>query len=215
MTSRRQPRIRPPARRWRLAALALVVLALGLGLSGLAGTLARPIVEATGRLGLIGAAAALALALAVPFVPGAEIGVALLAMSGAAAAPLVWAATCAGLSLAYLVGRLVPARAIAAGLGRVGLHRARALALDLAPLPREERLARLVSGAPTRWVPLLLRHRYLALALAINLPGNSVLGGGGGLALAAGMSGLYAPMPFAATVALAVLPVPLAVLVLG
>ena len=209
----------PPAprrgRAWRLAALGVALLVLGVGLSEVARDGAPRIVEAAGPLGFGGAMALLALTLAVPFVPGAEIGLAILAMYGAAAAPAVWATTCAGLSIAYLAGRTIPERKVAAGLGRLGLARAQALVAGLAPLSRDERLAHLVSGAPARWVPLLLRHRYLALALAINLPGNSVVGGGGGLALAAGLSGLYAPAPFAATVALAVLPVPLAFLAFG
>lgn len=60
-------------------------------------------------------------------------------------------------------------------------------------------------------MPRLLRHRYLALAVALNLPGNTLLGGGGGIALMAGLSGLY-PMPaYLTTVAIAVAPVPLLV----
>ena len=176
-----------------------------------------------GRLGAAGiaggpallVAAVYAIALSVPFVPGAEIGLAILAMGGAAAAPLVWGATVAGLTMAYLVGRRVPPRAVAAGLGRLGLRRASRLVLTLEPMDADARLAHLVSAAPTRVVPLLLRHRHLALAVALNLPGNALLGGGGGLALAAGLSRLYAPGPFVATVALAAAPVPLAVALAG
>jgi hypothetical protein len=64
-------------------------------------------------------------------------------------------------------------------------------------------------------VPFLLRHRYLALAIALNLPGNFLLGGGGGIALLAGVSRLYAVPGFLATVTCAVAPVPLAVLMFG
>jgi hypothetical protein len=47
--------------------------------------------------------------------------------------------------------------------------------------------------------------------VALNLPGNTLLGGGGGIALMAGLSGLY-PMPaYLTTVAIAVAPVPLLV----
>jgi hypothetical protein len=53
------------------------------------------------------------------------------------------------------------------------------------------------------------------LALAFNLPGNTLLGGGGGIALAAGMSGLYRPVAYLATVVLAVAPVPLLFLITG
>jgi hypothetical protein len=53
------------------------------------------------------------------------------------------------------------------------------------------------------------------LACLFNLPGNVVLGGGGGIALLAGLSRLYAPLPMAVTVALAVAPVPLAIWIWG
>jgi hypothetical protein len=57
----------------------------------------------------------------------------------------------------------------------------------------------------------LLRHRYLALALALNPPGNVVLGGGGGVALAAGCNRPFSLPGVALTVALATAPAPLAV----
>ena len=56
----------------------------------------------------------------------------------------------------------------------------------------------------------VLQHRYVVLAVLLNLPGNVVLGGGGGLAMMAGLSRLFHPLPFVLTVLLAVLPVPLA-----
>ena len=55
-----------------------------------------------------------------------------------------------------------------------------------------------------------MRYRYPALAIAIAMPGNIVLGGGGGIALAAGLSRTFHPALFVLTVALATLPVPLA-----
>ena len=56
---------------------------------------------------------------------------------------------------------------------------------------------------------ILLLYRYLALALAINMPGNIVLGGGGGIAMMAGLSRMFDPLPFLLTVLIAVLPIPL------
>src|SRR6056297_4181313 len=49
-----------------------------------------------------------ALLIAIPFVPGVEIGLSVLAAGGPATAPLVWLATTAGLTLAYVAGCLVP-----------------------------------------------------------------------------------------------------------
>jgi hypothetical protein len=152
---------------------------------------------------------------AVPFVPGAEIGLGLIMVLGPGIVPLIYASTVLALTLAYLVGRLVPARALAAGLGALGLRRARALVLEVEGLDAGARLALLTARAPGRLVPLLLRWRYLALALAFNLPGNTLIGGGGGIAMMAGMSGLCPLLPFLATVAVAVAPVPLLVLLGG
>lgn len=148
----------------------------------------------------------------IPFVPGAEIGLGLITMLGPGIVFLVYVSTIAALFLAYLLGRLVPARATAAAFDFLGLVRARDFVLQTAPLDTEARLALLTARAPSRILPILLRHRYLALGVAFNLPGNTLLGGGGGIGLAAGMSGLYRLPTYLATVAIAVAPVPLLIL---
>lgn len=61
--------------------------------------------------------------------------------------------------------------------------------------------------APSRLVPALLRRRYLALMVLFDLPGNSMPGGG--IALAAGMSGLFSFPLFVGTVLIAIAPAPL------
>ena len=156
-----------------------------------------------------------ALLLSLPAVPAAEIGLALLAMYGAPLALPVWLASVGGLTLAYTVGRLVPPRTTARWLVRLHLPRAAKALLRMEPLAPRERAEMLIEGAP-RWVPRwLLRRRYVALALLIALPGNIVLGGGGGLALMAGLSGLYRPAKFVAAAAAATAPIPLTVLMVG
>lgn len=154
-------------------------------------------------------ALAYAVLLAIPFVPGVEVGLGMMLILGPATYALVYLGTVLGLTLGFAAGRLVPARACARALGALGLERAQDLVLRLAPLDADARQALLLARAPARLLPLLLRHRYLALALALNLPGNALLGGGGGIALIAGMSGLYPWPRYLATVALAVAPVPL------
>lgn len=156
-----------------------------------------------------------AILLALPFVPGIEIGLALLAMHGAAAAPLVYGATVAGLMLAYGAGSLIPASAMAAGLRRLGRDRAAAALQDWCALPRADRLSALSARLPGWLGTRIGTLRFALLATLFNLPGNAVLGGGGGIALLAGMSRLYPPVPTALTVAVAVAPVPLAVWLWG
>lgn len=146
---------------------------------------------------------------ALPFVPAAEIGLILMLMIGPETAALVYAGTVFALMLAFLVGRAVPAGASAAVFDLFGFRRARDLVRDMAVLEADARLGFLLAHAPKRMIPTLLRHRYLSLAFALNLPGNSLIGGGGGIALVAGMSGLYPIPAYVATVAIAVAPVPL------
>lgn len=153
--------------------------------------------------------------LALPFVPGAEIGLAMLTAFGAAIAPLVYAATVLAMLLSYTIGRLVPITALARLLSLLRMRRAAEVVTRAAPLSSAERLAMLLDGAPPRTVALALRHRYMALALALNIPGNALIGGGGGIALLAGLSGIFAPLPTLLAIAIAVSPVPLTVMLLG
>ena len=60
-----------------------------------------------------------------------------------------------------------------------------------------------------------MRHRYLAVAVALSIPGNSVIGGGGGISLVAGMSRLFGFSRFVLTLAVAVAPVPLLIVIFG
>jgi hypothetical protein len=163
---------------------------------------------------MLGALAYVAL-LAMPFVPGAEIGLAMLAAFGAAIAPLVYGATVLAMMLAYGLGCALPPMVLARLLGLLRLRRASDLATRAASLPRKDRLALLLDGSPPRVAALLLRRRYVALGLAINVPGNSLIGGGGGIMMMAGMSGLFAPVQTLLTVAIAVSPVPVAIMLFG
>ncbi len=152
---------------------------------------------------------------AVPFVPGAEIGLALIAVFGSRVALLVYSCMVGALLIAFLAGRYVPLRVLAAVLGYLGLDRARSELVRFSAMEPGGRLAALIEQSPRRWVPFLLKHRYLALAVMLNVPGNSLLGGGGGLSLLAGMSGLFGPAAFFVTILVAVAPIPLAVLLFG
>lgn len=153
--------------------------------------------------------------MAVPFVPGVEIGLAMIAMLGVKIVPLVYCATLFGLSLSFLIGRFIPFSTLASGARLLRFHRVGALLDSIEPLPAEMKLAFLTERAPNRLIPLLLRHRYVALVVLFNVPGNFLIGGGGGIALVAGLSRLFSIPAFLATVALAVSPVPLLLLLLG
>lgn len=127
-----------------------------------------------------------ALLIAVPFVPGIEIGLMLLAVEGAWIAPWLYLATVAGLLLAYAAGEWVPYARLHRILADLHLRRACALLEHIDPLSREERIMLLRDNAPKWLRALVSRYRYLFLAAAINLPGNAVIGGGGGILFLAG-----------------------------
>lgn len=204
----------PTFRRMALRFAVIAILALcAHGLIGLSMTL-------TGRLPsadadamrsalLLMALLIYALLIAIPFVPGIEIGVALLLLRGASIAPAVYLATVTGLLLAYCIGRAVPDGALARLLSDLRMRRAGEMVARLAGMSPEARARALEARLP-RWLALpVSRYRYLSLGLLLNVPGNVLLGGGGGLMMAAGLSRLFAAHWIALTVALAVLPVPL------
>lgn len=145
---------------------------------------------------------------ALPFVPGAEIGFALMLVFGTEYAPLVYACMVSALALAYCVGRFVPPNLIAALFGFFGLTKAQKMMVEFAPLDADQRLTLLTENAPNKLIPLLLKHRYLALIALLNIPGNSVIGGAGGIALSAGMSGLFRFPLYLLTILIAVAPGP-------
>jgi hypothetical protein len=186
----------------RLAAVvsgAVLLAALGAWLGGwLVEIVASPAWPAPGsnlRPIWIAMILAYVLAMALPFVPGIEIGLALMLLLGVDGIVLVYAGTQMALVISYLCGRFLPMQQL--------------LWLMNAVQPRRACLA---SHAPAPWLRRLLRHRYLALAVALNLPGNAILGGAGGIALFAGNSRLFGFLPFSLLTAVATSPVPLLLL---
>ncbi len=156
-----------------------------------------------------------ALLIALPFVPGVEIGIGLMLMFGSSMAVPVYISTVTGLSLGFLIGRLVPEKIMCQCFDFIGLTGFTRLLKEVARKPVHERLALLIERAPSRITPLLLRYRYLAIAVAFNIPGNSVIGGGGGIAFMAGTSRLFSFPMYLLAVAIGVSPVPILVLIFG
>ena len=156
-----------------------------------------------------------ALMIAVPFVPGIELGLALMALQGGTVAPWVYLATVVGLTLAYGVGAKLPPDRIAGVLGDLRLTRAAAMVRAVAPLEPQARIELLAARLPPWLAPLDLRSRYILLAVLINLPGNSLIGGGGGIGLLAGLSRIYTPLATVLTFVIAVSPIPLLVWIYG
>lgn len=155
------------------------------------------------------------LLLATPFLPGVEIGLILMSLLGLPGILVIYLCTLLALSLSFMLGRILSPMTMARVLDWFHLERARNLVEKLAPLDAAERSRFLLENAPSKLVPLLLRHRYLVFTVLLNMPGNALVGGGGGIGLIAGMSRLF-PFPrFLLLIALAILPGPIFFLLRG
>jgi len=101
-------------------------------------------------------ALAYGLALAVPFVPGAEIGICLMCLFGEKRVFWAYITTVSGLHFSYVIGRL--------GKSKVDYHSF--------PLTKK-------FNTFSIYIP-----RPLTLAILLNTPGNIIFGGGGGITFA-------------------------------
>ncbi len=156
-----------------------------------------------------------AILLSLPFVPGTEVGIAMLVALGPPIAFLVYVCTVLGLFLAFIVGRFVPLRLLRATAERFHLIRLSRLLKEIEPLSQQERIRFLTGATPNRAVSTFVRHRHIGLAVLLSVPGNLLIGGGGGIGMIAGMSGLYSISGYLLTVMVAVSPVPIAVTMFG
>ncbi len=163
-----------------------------------------------GILALAMSGIAYLLLLALPFVPGVELGLLIMVFFGRDGVIAAYLATIGGLCLAYTAAWLLPNQMTSRWVTRLGLS-------DAAEDPGAA-INGMVANATVagrlagKFGSFLLDHRYLTLAACLNLPGNSVLGGGGGIAFLSGLSGQFHWGRFILTVVLATAPIPLLVL---
>ncbi|NQV61197.1 MAG: hypothetical protein HQ502_16135 [Alphaproteobacteria bacterium] len=141
---------------------------------------------------LIWVTAVYALILAIPFMPGLELGLIIMALFGAKGIVAAYLGTILGLCSAYVVGRRL-----------AGLSFGKLVAVRWANWARLERFM------GPGFTAFIEKYRYVLLGLAFNLPGNSALGGGGGISLMSGMSGLFALPKFFLTAVIATAPLPI------
>lgn len=156
-----------------------------------------------------------AILIAIPFVPGVEIGAALLMIQGAEAAPLVYAATLLGMLLAFSVGQFISLDWLSARCDTLRLYRVCMLIQQIQQNPQAERLSALEQRLPRWLAAIMIKYRYLTIAAVINTPGSIAIGGGGGIMLVAGLSRFFRTRWMVLTIALATLPIPLAVWIMG
>lgn len=148
------------------------------------------------------------LLLSLPFVPGVELGLLLMCIFGKEGIVLIYLFTITGLNLAFVMGRWLPKNWIASWLEKLGFSRSCADHSD----DIEEMLDHSTFGQKFlqhRLGAYVLKYRYLTLAVLFNLPGNYILGGGGGISLVCGACRNVPWRWFLLTVVLATSPVPL------
>lgn len=114
--------------------------------------------------------------IAIPFMPGVELGLAMIVLLGRNGVFLVYPATVLGMLLPYVAGRLMPSDLV----GRL----ARWLANGDGDRPGEALLKRFQRSRVGR---LVSHNRALTILVLFALPGNAAIGGGGGISLACGM----------------------------
>ncbi|WP_085907692.1 hypothetical protein [Kiloniella majae] len=143
------------------------------------------------------------LLLSVPFVPGVEIGLLIMAAFGKEGVLVVYLATLGGLSLSFFIGHFFPQFWTTEKLQKLTkLTNFKANSYSLTEMPRP--LTFLFT-----LIPWITKYRYLTLALLINLPGNAIVGGGGGISFIGGASKKLTFTKFFLTLSLATLPIPL------
>ncbi len=199
----------------KLSAIALFIILANIGVSRLVDTLEIQIwpqhLEVVDRVVLVGVILYIAL-MATPFLPGIELGLALMIMLGPKGVVVTYICTLVALTISFGLGRLIPAHSLVSFLSWLHLTRASALLSSFNAIPPEERLQYLAERSAERAAPTLMRHRYLILALLLNLPGNALIGGGGGIAMTAGMSRLYSFPLYFLLISVAVLPGPVLII---
>lgn len=163
-----------------------------------------------GLLALAMSGIAYLLILSLPFVPGVELGLLIMVLFGRDGVIAAYLATIGGLCLAYAAAWSLPKEITSRWMSRLGLSDA---AEDPgAAINGMVANAKVTGKLAGRFGSFLLNHRHLTLAACLNLPGNSVLGGGGGIAFLCGLSGQFHWRRFILTIVLATAPIPILVL---
>jgi uncharacterized membrane protein YdjX (TVP38/TMEM64 family) len=163
-----------------------------------------------GIFALVMSGIAYLLLLALPFVPGVELGLLIMVFFGRDGVIAAYLATIGGLCLAYAAAWSLPNQMTSRWVTRLGLSdAAEDPGAAINGMVANAKVAGRLAG---KFGSFLLDHRYLTLAACLNLPGNSALGGGGGIAFLCGLSGQFHWKRFLLTVVLATAPIPLSVL---
>lgn len=144
-----------------------------------------------------------------PFVPSSEIGFGLLIIFGGEIAPMIVLVSSAGLITSFVIGKFAPKPKLAKALEWLGLEKAPKFLLKLQDMSGQEKLDHMMQGVSKKFAVTLLKYRYLGVIALLNIPGNAVIGGGGGIAFMSGVTGVFSAKGFAISAIIGVMPYPL------
>ena len=159
--------------------------------------------------GLAFAALLYLVVLSLPFVPAIELGILIMALFGKTGVIVAYVATVGGLCLSFTAARLLPASVTSRWMTALGFSHSTSDPDSMLESVLSKKSTETDFG--TRLRSGLVNHRYLMLGACLNLPGNSVIGGGGGIALLCGLSGRFKWTGFVTTIVLATAPIPILV----
>ncbi len=146
--------------------------------------------------------------LSIPFLPGLELGLLLMCVAGTKMVIIIYLFTVLGLTLSFLMGRWLPMKWIQFVFRKRGASSIENQALSNMTLIHqhvEKRFGRRLSS-------FIKKYPYLIVALLLNLPGNFILGGGGGIAMLSGQNTQISLKAFVTTIVFATLPLPVLIL---
>jgi hypothetical protein len=189
----------PARRRWRPSLKLIIVLLLvaGLAVAMIVGGKEavhwlQSVAEKSRTPGMLAVLCTIyAFLLAIPGVPGLEVGLVMMGVFQETGIIAAWLCTVAGLNMAFFAGRKLPRdrieqwlkpKNVAEGdLPDFAIGKSDTMTLVL----ERNRVGRAVlrwTGPPGGW------RRYVLVAFLFNMPGNFIIGGGGGIALFCGTS---------------------------
>jgi len=157
--------------------------------------------------------AAYIILISIPFVPGIEIALSLMMLRGPEVVIWVYIATVLGLFLSFLAGQYLSYKYLHKIFHDLQMKRACQLIENIQPLSKIDRLNIIKDKLPILVRPFIVEGRYAAVAAILNIPGNALIGGGGGILLIAGLSRIFSTFGMLLTLIIAVAPVPIAILV--
>jgi len=155
-----------------------------------------------------------AICMILPFMPAIELGLILLAMLDIHGILMLYLVTVFSLSISYTIGSLVPGQVLKRLFQFLHFYKAADLLCARSECNEKQQINRFLEHAPKRLIPFLLRHRYFVFGVAVNTPGNMLLGGAGGIAMMSGVSRLFNFRTFVLAVMISVLPLPVIVILM-